>query len=617
MTDTGFRQRLAAILVADAAGYSRLMAADERGTIAALDSARTMFRRQIEAYQGRVIDMAGDSVLALFETATGAVSAALAVQRDLDAPHGGVLEDRQMRFRIGVHLGDVFEKSDGTAYGDGVNVASRLQAMAEPGGVIVSESVRAAVKGKLEAVFTDEGEKAPKNIAEPVRTWSVSGTAPIPEPGKAALQPKPAITTSFEVDLSLPDKPSIAVLPFTNLSGDVEQEHFCDGVVEDIITELSRFKSLFVISRNSSFTYKDRAVDVRTVARELGVRYVLEGSIRRADDRVRVTGQLIDALSGTHLWAERYDRVLEDIFAVQEDLTRTIVMAIAPEIDASEIAKAQRSRPDSLSAYQLGLRAATGCHTAYLNSDAAARRRALELADEALSIDPRCVPALSALASAHFQEVVFRTTQDAKASYQLCVEASERALAVDRSEHQPYLWRGMLEVFSATPAVKAAGLSGLRRALENNPNDAMALACLAHGEAVCGNHVRGRELALEALRMSPRDPIRFAFANTLALAHFLAKDYAAGIDWALRSASEAPKFLSPHEHAVMNYVGLGRIEEARHELALVRRAAPEQTEMLLRRGQLHLSDPEQRARATLFFRIAAGMENPSAADALR
>lgn len=607
MPNTDFKQRLAAILAADAAGYSRLMAGDDRAAVAALDAARAVFRTQIEAHQGRVIDMAGDSVLAVFETAIGAVSTALAVQAELDALASGASNDCCMRFRIGVHLGDVLEKRDGTVYGDGVNIAARLQGLAEPGGITISESIRSAVRGKVAARFEDQGEQAVKNIPDAVRTFRVK-----PE---GSGSPKPSVGAA-EIDLSLPDKASIAVLPFANLSGDPEQEYFTDGISEDIITELSRFRSLFVIARNSSFTYKGKSVDVRTVGKELGVRYVLNGSIRRSGQRVRVTGQLVDALTGAHLWAEHYDRVLEDIFAVQEELTRQIVMAIAPEIDASEIARARRARPGNLSAHEIGLRANADAMRAMLTTDATLIGGTIEQAEEALALDPRCCVALHALALAHFLEVWFRTTPDIKASYQQCVEAVDRALAVDLSEHRPHLYPGLLEVHSGTPAVKANGLSRLRRAYEQNANDPWVLFCLATGETVCGDYVKGRDLASEALRMNPRDPARYLLFNLLAQANFLGKQYQTGLDWAVRSTSEMPKFISAHVHAALNYVGLGRITEAMHEVECAHRLAPEQLDLMLH-GMLHCADPEHRQRATTFLRIAAGLESPAAAESLR
>src|SRR5262245_57492 len=269
VTEESLKQKLAAILAADAVGYSRLMAADERATVAALDAARGVFRRHIAQHGGRVVDMAGDSVLAMFESAAGAVSAAMAIQPELETSSQADPEDRRMRFRIGVHLGDVIEKSDGTIYGDGVNIAARLQALAQPGGIWVSEAVRSAVKSRLSASFEDQGEQQMKNITEPVRAFVLRAAG-----NDAAAAP----VAPGGVQLSLPDMPSIAVLPFTNMSGDPEQEYFADGIVEDVITELSRFQRLFVIARNTSFTYKGLNVDVRKVARELGVHFVLEGS---------------------------------------------------------------------------------------------------------------------------------------------------------------------------------------------------------------------------------------------------------------------------------------------------------------------------------------------------
>jgi adenylate cyclase len=289
------KRRLAAILAADAAGYSRLMAIDDQATLAALDAARTVFREQAEAQQGQIIDTAGDSVLAVFGTAAGAVAAALAIQAQVDELAHAEPEDRRLRFRIGIHLGDVIEKADGTVYGDGVNIAARLQALAEPGGIAVSDSIRSAVKGKADAVFTDLGEQAVKNVADPVRTHAV-------------VSAQGALAAATGVDLCAPvpgfgGRPAIAVLPFANLSGDPGQEYFADGLAEDILTRLALWRWLPVIARNSSFSFKGRAVVVKALGRALGARYVLEGSVRKAGNRVRVTGQLIDAETGHHLWA--------------------------------------------------------------------------------------------------------------------------------------------------------------------------------------------------------------------------------------------------------------------------------------------------------------------------
>jgi len=371
------RQRLAAILAADVAGYSRLMAGDERATVAALDSARAVFRGHIDAHQGRVIDMAGDSVLAVFDTATGAVAAALAVQDGLAAMAQAVSEDRRMRFRIGVHLGDIMEKPDGTVYGDGVNIAARLEGLAEPGGITVSDSVQGAVRGKVAASFIDQGEQQVKNIAHPVRAFRVD-----------AENSAPRISASHP-ELALPAKPSIAglpsiaVLPFANMSGDPEQEYFADGIVEDIITALARIQLFFVIARNSSFTYKGKAVDIKQVGRELGVRYVLEGSIRKAGNRVRITGQLIEAENGSHVWADRFEGTLDDIFDLQDRITESVVGAIEPSIRRAEIDRVRLRPTNSLDAYDLCLRAVQnlrpGASRSALDEALGFLRRAIDL----------------------------------------------------------------------------------------------------------------------------------------------------------------------------------------------------------------------------------------------
>src|SRR3954465_8156028 len=337
------RQRLAALLAADVAGYSRLMATDERATVVALDEGRAIFRRLIEANQGRVIDMAGDSVLSIFETAGGAVSAALSIQKELASASHALPEERKMRFRIGVHLGDVIEKDDGTIYGDGVNIAARLEGLAEPGGITVSDAVQVAQRNRQPVVFEDLGQHDVKNIAHPVRAFRVRSIGDATE--AAPTSPR----------FSLPDKPSIAVLPFDNMSGDPEQEFFADGVVEAIITALSHFKGLFVIARNSTFVCKGRAVDVKQVGKDLGVRYVLEGSVRRGGKRLRVSGQLADAATGRHVWSDKIEGSVEEVFDFQDQITECVVGAIQPSLLEAE-AERLRPRPtDSLSAYELYL----------------------------------------------------------------------------------------------------------------------------------------------------------------------------------------------------------------------------------------------------------------------
>ena len=607
MSDTGIRQRLAAILAADVAGYSRLMAADDRATVAALDAARAVYKSRIESNQGRVIDMAGDSVLAVFETAIGAVSTALAVQQELKAQAADVPEDRRMRFRIGVHLGDVIEKADGSVYGDGVNIAARLEGLAEPGGVSVSDSVRSAVRGKVDASFEDQGEQAVKNIPEPVRVFRVRA--------EGAAEANPAAAAGA-IDLSLPDKPSIAVLPFANMSGDPEQEYFTDGVTEDIITELSRFHSLFVIARNSSFSYKGKSPDIRQVGRELGVRYVLEGSIRKAANRIRVTGQLIDARTGHHLWAERYDRTLEDIFAVQEEVTQSIVTAIAPQIDAAERDNARRRRPENLSAYEIAVRANALVLEAYQRQDRSMLDDAIKRAKVALAIDPRSTLALGVLALAQWQHVLYRTAKDLDSAGREGMAASTKAIEIDPSDSRGYIEKALLLVYAMEGDRWDEALRDIRRAHQLNPNDVRALRMLGWIEAVAGNLEKGLEYLHQALRISPRDPNKYNTYHQLAQVYCLARDYANAIEYALFGASEAPNFMGFYQTLAMSYVGLGDMAKAMVALDKARRIAPEYIQSRLD-GDVIYRQPEHRQRMTTFLRVAAGLEEPSAADAFR
>jgi TolB-like protein/class 3 adenylate cyclase len=326
-------RRLAAILVTDVAGYSRLMGADEVGTIARLKRLRAeVIEPKIAESYGRIVDAAGDSLLVEFASAVHAVRCAVEVQEALAAQNAGVPEDKRMTFRMGVNLGDVIAEDD-RIYGDGVNVAARLEKLAEPGGVCVASNVYDQVRGKLDYAYVDLGSQQVHNIVEPVRAYRVSRTRP-------AVDSTPVFST--REPLTLPEKPSIAVLPFENMSGDPEQGYFADGMVEEIITALSRFNALFVIARNSTFTYKGRAVNVKQVGRELGVRYVLEGSVRKAGNRIRITGQLIDASTGVHLWADRFDGELANVFDLQDQFTSNVVGAIAPKLEQAEIERAKR-----------------------------------------------------------------------------------------------------------------------------------------------------------------------------------------------------------------------------------------------------------------------------------
>ena len=345
MVEARVERRLAAILAADVTGYSRLMGIDEEGTLAALKACRReLIDPKIVEHHGRIVKTTGDGALVEFASAVDALRCAMEIQRAMTQRSAEVPEDRRIEFRIGINVGDIII-DEGDIYGDGVNIAARLETLASPGAICLSDNAYQQIKGKLDFDITDMGEQQLKNIAQPTRVYGVRF-------GSTAARPV----------LALPDKPSIAVLPFQNMSGDPEQEYFADGMVEDIITALSRIRWLFVIARNSSFTYKGRAVDVKQVGRELGVRYVLEGSVRKAANRVRITGQLIDAGTGAHLWADRFDGGLEDIFDLQDQVTTRVVGAIAPTLEQAEIERAKRKPTESLDAYDYFLRGMASVH---------------------------------------------------------------------------------------------------------------------------------------------------------------------------------------------------------------------------------------------------------------
>ncbi|UCC74102.1 MAG: hypothetical protein JSV86_05960 [Gemmatimonadota bacterium] len=524
MAEADLKHRLAAILAADAAGYSRLMAGDERGTVAALDSARVVFRKHIESSQGRVIDMAGDSVLAVFESAAGAVNASLAVQAELKALSAAQPEDRRMRFRIGVHLGDVIEKRDGTVYGDGVNIAARLQALAEPGGLWVSDAVRGAMKSRIAASFEDCGEQQMKNIAEPVRAHRVrTETAATTQ---ATFKATASVT---EVDLSLPDKPSIAVLPFTNMSGDPDQEYLADGMVEDIITELSRFQGLFVIARNTAFTYKGRSVDVKKVAAELGVHFVLEGSVRRSGDRVRVTAQLIDGQSGHHVWAERYDEVLSDIFDLQERVTRHVVSCLVPHIEAEEMRLLGSGQRRFREADDIAWRAMKSVFDAVFSGEAALTMEAIRLAELAIARDRTCRMAWAMLSSAHVWRVFFGWTQDRKGALDAALLAADTLMALAPNDSRSYYIRGRAKL---TAGDVTSGAADIRKAHELNPNDSQVLFRLCWAEAGAGNVELAKELAAQAMRLSPKDRFIGVAHLALGMAAFIERNFEDLRKWA-------------------------------------------------------------------------------------
>jgi adenylate cyclase len=544
VSDSGLRQRLAAILAADVVGYSRLMAQDERATLGLLDASRGVFRARIEANQGRVIDMAGDSVLAAFETASGAVNAALEIQKALAITGEAMPEERRMRFRIGIHLGDVIEKNDGTIYGDGVNIAARLEGLAEPGGITLSGMVHEAVRSRVAAQFADLGEQSVKNIATPVRAFRVLREAS--DAAAAVLAP---------AALPLAGKPSIAVLPFTNMSGDAQHEYFADGIVEDIITELSRYSELFVIARNSTFTYKGRAVKVQDVRRDLGVHYVVEGSVRRAGNRVRVTVQLIDANTGNHVWAERYDRDFVDLFDLQDELTRAIVATLPGRLGAAEAERLRRKPPSDMAAFDYLLAGKIHHHRATPEDN----DEALRLLDKAIALDPQFAQAYAWKACTLGQAAERGFRDPPEKFLMLAWEEINKAVALDENDVECH--RLLCEVCIETRQLDQAVLHN-ERALAMNPNDPRLVAQKGEVLTWLGQPAEAVEWLETAMRLDPHGaPAR---AHLLGRALFGARRYAEALEAFRRIRSPRPGHLAFMAACAAQ---LGRADEARERAA--------------------------------------------------
>jgi adenylate cyclase len=551
------KQRLAAILAADAAGYSRLMAADERGTVAALDAARALFREQIEANQGRVIDMAGDSVLAVFGTATGAVAAALAIQQGLAAASSAVPEARRMRFRIGVHLGDLIEKADGTVYGDGVNIAARLEGLAEPGGVTISDAVRGSVKSLADTVFTDLGPQTVKNIPEPVRAFRVSrGSAGPAASAPAAREPAP----------TLPDKPSIAVLPFSSMSTDPEQEHFADGMTEDLITDLAKVSGLFVVARNSTVAYKGRQVDVRDVARDLGVRYVLEGSVRKAGDRVRINVQLIDAADGGHLWAERHDGTVANVFELQDEVGAKVVSALAVKLKRDEESALSRVHTHNLGAFELFVRAKATPFPPVPER----MRLAREMFERVIELDPTFAGGYAGVAWILGFETLFGHG-GAGAGVDRALELARRAIEIDRTFSLSHLALGLALLQRQG---HDAALAALREAIVQQPNDADAHAYLGMGLGLSGATDDGIASIEYALRLNPQF-VNGPYLNLLGFTQLLDGRYDAALTSFERNLARRGPYGPPAQcWRAVALQALGRRDEAHAVADELKRGAP-------------------------------------------
>jgi adenylate cyclase len=533
-------RRLAAIPAADVAGYSRLMGEDEEGTHAALTALRReVSDPKIAEHRGRIVKTTGDGLLVEFASIVDAVRCAVELQREMALRNDGVPKERRIEFRIGINLGDIIiDEHD--IYSDGVNVAARLEALTEPGGICVSRVVRDQVRDKVDFGFEDLGEQQVKNIARPVRVYRI----PLGE------------TARTHAPLPLPDKPSLAVLPFQNMTGDPEQDYFVDGIVEEITTAISRLPWLFVIARNSSFTYKGRAVDVKQVARELGVRYVLEGSVRKAGNRVRITGQLIDTASGAHIWADRFDGALDDIFELQDEVASHVVGAIGPKLQLSEIERASRKPTENLDAYDLYLRALAEFHK-YTEEGIS---RAIALLKRALAIDPSYPPAAAMIGWCRIQERVQGWGQPSDENVDEAVRLARMATEAGRDDPDS-LWMGAVTL-SGFVGTHELALGIIERALALNPNSANAW--MASGWVSCFLHRPDRAIEAfhRAIRLSPHDH-GFVVAGGLALAHLCLGRYETAKEWADRALREQPRSTLVIRYKVATCAYLGQFDEAR------------------------------------------------------
>ncbi len=554
-------RKLTTIVSVDVAGYSRLMEADEAGTLEQLKAHREVTDPKIGEYKGRIVGTAGDSLLVEFPSATDAVSCALDMQSIMAEQDAELPEDRRMEFRIGVNLGDVMIEGD-DIFGNGVNVAARLQALAEPGGVCISQPVYDQVRYSLDLGYDDLGPQEVKNITEPVRAYRVLRGPNTPSAPPATID-APA--------LELPDKPSIAVLPFDNMSGDPEQEYFADGIAEDIITALSRFQWFFVIARNSSFTYRGQAVDVKRVAEELGVQYVLEGSVRKAGQRVRVSAQLIDALTGRHVWVERYERELEDIFAVQDEITEAIAGAIAPAFVTAEERRARRKAPENFDAWDYAMRG-TWHLWRYGPPDVSEAKR---LFRTAIDLDPNSSIALCGYACALHAEFFNGWADDPKETLMQAFQFAQRAVAADENDAWAHAVLGML---NAMIGKYGAALDPCQRALELNPNLAFAEAALSLTYALAGDEEEATRHAEKAARLSPRDPATgMIWRLARAAAAFLAGHYEIQAKWARSMTELFPEFPGAWRHLAVGTAHLGHLDAARSAIDELLRLVPHES----------------------------------------
>jgi adenylate cyclase len=606
-------RRLAAILAADVVGYSRLMGVDEEGTLERLQALRReLVDPKIAEHHGRIVKTTGDGLLVEFASVVDAVRCAVAVQRAMPERNTGIAADNRIELRIGINLGDVIVDGD-DLYGDGVNIAARIEALADAGGVFVSNTVHDHVRDRLPFVFEDLGEQQVKNITRPVRVYRVRDPLTHPDadaPGyplsRNAGEGAERRTHEDEVGghspaLPLPDKPSVAVLPLSNMSTEPEQEFFADGIAEDVITALSRYPSLFVIARNSSFTYKGRAVDVKEIGRELGVRYVLEGSLRKAGNRIRVTTQLVEAETGKHLWAERYDRSLTDIFAVQDEITEAVTVAIAPAIADAEQQRAIRKLPESLdawAAYQRGL-----WH--YEKANAVDNALAEKFFQQSIELDPTFGGGYKALALARTTAAAVYQTRNLSEALASAEQLARRAVSLDTTDAEA---RTRIAAALYLRADYEGALAEVQRALAISPNLAAAYGVRGSTLVFFGRPEEGLASLQACIRLDPRDPNAAARSNHIALALYFSRRYEPAIEAAKRTIRSYPNHPFAYRWLAAALGQLGRVDEAREALETAIAIAPASFETYVRQRPLWFR-PEDHAHVLEGLR-KAGWQGP-------
>jgi adenylate cyclase len=597
MADEGFKRKLTAILSADVEGYSRLMGDDEEATVRTLTSYREVLTTLIQQHNGKVLDSPGDNLLAEFVSVVDAVQCAVAVQKEIKSRNDQLPENRRMQFRIGINLGDVIQE-DERIYGDGVNIAARLEGLSEPGGICISKTAFDHIESKLPYGYDFMGNQTVKNIAKPVGAYRVLMDRRVTFAGKSADEKPSALrrmpilagvvavlvlavgvgiwqfymrrssidpASENKMTFPLPDKPSIAVLPFANMSGDPEQEYFSDGLTEEIITALSKVPKLFVIARNSVFTYKGKPVKVNQVAEELGVRYVLEGSIRKAGDQIRITAQLIDALSGHHLWAERYDRNLKEIFAVQDELTKNIITALQVKLTEGEQVRSSAKGTNNLEAYLKYLQSMVTVRQFNIESNALAK----QLAQEAIALDPEYAMAYRALSTAHQMDVWLGTSKSPKQSKAKAMELLQKAIELDPTYAEAHGHLGF--VFSMMGEHDKAVVKA-EQAVALNPNSAYAHMVLGHTLRFAGRHEEAIPEYKKAIRLNPMPPTNYLFG--LGMAYSWTGQYEEAIKWCKKAVRQDPDSFLTRLMMTQVYSLSGREEEARAEAAEVLRINP-------------------------------------------